>query len=122
MPWINKEKCTGCQICVNECTVGAISMEKGAALINDSKCIRCGICHEVCMHDAVRHDGEKIPEEVESNFAWSTELLGHEYYMNDKKKQKGLIDRLHRYFTKNKKVMEKTIERLENLKNTKYAD
>jgi hypothetical protein len=59
---------------------------------------------------------------VESNLAWSTELLEHEYYSNDKIKQKDLIERLQRYFGKNKRVMEKTIERLEILKNTKYAD
>lgn len=122
MPWIKKELCTGCEICVNECRVGAISMDEGIALIHESKCIRCGTCHEVCTNDAVRHDGERIPEEVESNLAWATGLLGHEYYVNDKKKQRELIERLLRYFAKNKKVVEKTIERLETLKNTKYSD
>jgi hypothetical protein len=44
-------------------------------------------------------------------------LLAHEYYANDKTKQKQLIERLKRLFTKNKKVAEKTIEQLELLKN-----
>ena len=122
MPWINEEMCTGCQICVDECPVGAISMDEGIAFIDDSKCIRCGVCHDVCSSDAVRHDGERVPEEVESNLAWAKKLLEHEYYSNDKKKQKDLIERLQRYFTKNKKVMKITIERLENLQNTKFAD
>ncbi|MCK5784519.1 MAG: 4Fe-4S binding protein [Desulfobacterales bacterium] len=122
MPWIDKEICTGCLTCVDECSVGAISMDEDTAFINESECIRCGVCHEVCSSDAVRHDGERIPEEVASNLAWATALLEHAYYLNDKKKQKELIDRLQRYFIKNKKVMEKTIERLENLQNTKYAD
>lgn len=122
MPWINKEMCTGCQMCVDECCVGAISMDEGIAFINESICIRCGVCHDICPSDAVRHDGERIPEEVESNLAWATELLEHEYYVNDKKKQKDLIERLLRYFAKNKKVMEKTMERLEILRNTKYSD
>ncbi len=114
--------CTGCQICVDECSVGAISMEEDIAFINEDKCIRCGVCHDVCPNDAVRHDSEKINEEVESNLAWAGKLLEHEYYSDDKKKQKELVERLRRYFSKNKKVTEKTIERLEILLNTEYSD
>ncbi|MBN1102861.1 MAG: 4Fe-4S binding protein [Deltaproteobacteria bacterium] len=122
MPWINKEMCTGCEICVDECSAGAISMDEGIAFINEDECIRCGVCHDVCSSDAVRHDGERIPEEVESNLAWVTRLLEHEYYVNDKKKQKELIQRLVRYFAKNKKVIEETIGRLEILQNAEYSD
>jgi len=122
MPWINKELCTGCQTCVDECSVGAISMEEDIAFIKEDECIRCGVCHDVCPDDAVRHDGERIPEEVQANLAWAKKLLTHEYYFNDKTKQKQLIDRLQRFFTKNKKVAEKTIEQLEILQNTEYAD
>ncbi len=43
MPWINKELCTGCQTCVDECYVGAISMEKDFAFIKEDECIRCGV-------------------------------------------------------------------------------
>jgi ferredoxin len=122
MPWINKELCTGCQTCVDECSVGAISMEKDIAFIKEDECIRCGVCHDVCPDDAVRHDGERIPEEVQSNLAWAKKLLTHEYYSNDKTKQKQLIERLQRFFIKNKKVAEKTIEQLGILQNTEYAD
>ena len=122
MPWINKDMCIGCQICIDKCSVGAISMDKSVAVINQSNCIRCGVCHDVCPNDAVRHDGERISEEVKSNLDWAKELLEHEYYLNDKQKQKQLMERLQRYFVKNKKVMEKTIERLEMLQNTKYTD
>ena len=122
MPWINKELCTGCQTCVDECSVGAISMEEDIAFIKEDECIRCGVCHDVCPDDAVRHDGERIPEEVQSNLAWAKKLLSHEYYSNDKTKQKQLIDRLQRFFAKNKKVAERTIEQLGILQNTEYAD
>jgi len=122
MPWINKELCTGCQTCVDECSVGAISMEEDIAFIKEDECIRCGVCHDVCPDDAVRHDGERIPEEVQSNLALAKKLLTHEYYSNDKTKQKQLIDRLQRFFAKNKKVAEKTIEQLGILQNTEYAD
>ena len=122
MPWINKELCTGCQTCVDECSVGAVSMEEDIAFIKEDECIRCGVCHDVCPDDAVRHDGERIPEEVQSNLAWAKKLLTHEYYSNDKTKQKQLIDRLQRFFAKNKKVAEKTIGQIGILRNTEYAD
>lgn len=122
MPWIDKELCTGCQTCVEECSAGVISMKGNIAYINDDECIRCGVCHNVCTDDAVRHDGERIPEEVQSNLVWARKLLTHEYYANDRTKQRQLIERLKRYFTKNKKVAENTIEQLGILQNTEYVD
>jgi len=122
MPWINRELCTGCQMCVDECCAGAISIEENIASIKEDKCIRCGICHDICPSDAVRHDGERIPEEVKSNLDWVKELLKHEYYSNDKMKQRYLIERLQRYFAKNKKVAEQTIEQLVILRNTDYVN
>jgi ferredoxin len=115
MPWVNKELCTGCGICVDECSAGVIVMEEDTAYIKEDACIRCGVCHDVCPEDAVRHDGERIPEEVQANLTWAKELLTHTYYAGDKEKQRQLIDRLKRFFTKNKKVAEKTIEQLESL-------
>ena len=112
MPWVNREMCSGCETCVDECTVGAITMDENIAVIDEETCIRCGVCHDVCPEDAVRHDSEQIPEEVESNLLWVKELLENDYYLNDKEKQKGLIKRMERHFEKNKKVAELTIERL----------
>ncbi len=122
MPWVNREMCTGCEICVDECCVSAISMDEDAAFINDGKCIRCGVCHDVCPNDAVRHDGERIPEEVESNLVWVKQLLENDYYSDDKQKQKEFIKRMERYFTKNKKVAEKTLERLHAWQDMEYAN
>ena len=115
MPWISREMCTGCQLCVDECIVGAISMEEEAAVIDEDECIRCGVCHDVCPNEAVRHDGERIPAEVESNLAWIHRLLDHPYYVDDQAKRQELFDRLRRHFVKNRKVVEKTLERLEGL-------
>ena len=54
-----------CGTCVDECYVGTISMEDDIAFIDEDNYIRCGVCHDVCPEDAVRHDRERIPEEVE---------------------------------------------------------
>ena len=116
MPWISEEMCIGCGVCVDECCAGAITLpEPGVAFIDEDECIRCGVCHSVCPEDAVRHDGERIPEEVEANLTWARELLTHEYYSDSAQKRAMLIERLGRYFTKEKRVAEQTIERLEGL-------
>jgi len=97
-------------------------MEKDTAFIKEEACIRCGVCHDVCPAEAVRHDGERIPGEVQSNLAWAKKLLTHDYYSNDKTKQKQLIERLQRLFNRNKMVAEKTIEQLVILRNKEFSE
>jgi len=88
MPWVNEEMCVGCGLCVEECPVDAISLQgNDTAAINDDECIRCGKCHDVCPQEAVRHDSERIPIEV-------------------------LLERMVRYFAKEKKVAELSIEQV----------
>ncbi|MGM0642084.1 MAG: DUF362 domain-containing protein [Thermotogota bacterium] len=58
MPWVKEEKCIGCQICVKECPVDAISMENGIAVIDQSICTKCGICMEKCPQNAIRPNSE----------------------------------------------------------------
>jgi len=112
MPWINEAMCTGCLICVGECPADAISATDGAARIDDDTCIRCGVCHDICPNDAVRHDGERVPAEVEANLAWVRTVLGHDYYGDDEQKRAALMERMERYFSKQIKVAKQTIERL----------
>lgn len=113
MPWINEEMCTGCGVCLDECPVDAITMDEDTAIINNEECIRCGICHDICPLDAVRHDGEKIPQEIEANLTWAKGLLEH-YSTTEEKED--LIERLKRFFEKERKVAVKTIEKLDSLK------
>lgn len=87
-------------------------MEDEKAEINMDECIRCGVCHDVCPQDAVRHDSEKIPQEVEANIEWTKDLM--EYYKT-KEERKGFIDRIKRHFKNEKIVIEKTLERVESL-------
>ena len=113
MPWVNQEMCTGCQLCVKNCPASAVSMTDGVAAIDDDRCIRCGICHDVCPKDAVRHDGERIPAEIEANLAWVRQLQAHEYYAGNEKRRKQLLERLKRHFAKTQKVAAGTLERLQ---------
>ena len=87
-------------------------MVEETAGIDQKECIRCGHCHDVCPEEAVRHDGERIPDEVKANIEWSRSLLQH--YETREEKQ-ALIERMKRYFGKEKKVAQQTIERLDSL-------
>ena len=112
MPWVKQEMCTGCSVCVDECPVGAMSVDDGKASIDEKNCIRCGRCHDVCPEEAVRHDSERIPQEIEANLQWTHQLLRH---FNTAEEKQGLIERMKRYFAKEKKVAQQTIEHLDNL-------
>ena len=112
MPWVNEEMCVGCGVCVDECPVEAISMVEEAARIDEEKCIRCGRCHDACPEDAVRHDSERIPQEIERNLGWVKGLMRH---CDSSEEKRALIERLQRYFRKEKKVADLTIEKLGSL-------
>jgi ferredoxin len=112
VPWIKTEDCVTCGVCVGECPVGAISMDDTAALIDEKACIRYGKCHDVCPEEAVRHDSERIPQDVEANIEWTRELLHH---FDTPAERRGLVERMKRYFAKECKVAEQSILRLEQM-------
>ena len=107
MPWVNKEMCTGCGICIGECPVDAIEQQAdGLAEINEAECIRCGRCHDVCPQEAVRHDSERIPQDVAANLQWVRRLLDN---FETPSQRAALMGRMERYFNKEKKVIENTL-------------
>jgi len=115
MPWVNEDLCVSCGVCVDDCPVGAITLkENQKAVINDDVCIRCGRCHEICPEEAVRHDGERIPEEVAANTEKTINLLKH---YNDPGGATGnSSERMIRYCNKEQKVASLTIEELITMK------
>jgi len=112
MPWIKTEDCVACGVCVDECPVGAISINGQGAVIDEKMCIRCGRCHDVCPEEAVRHDSERIPQEVAANVEWTQSLLRH---FESAEEKRGLIERMKRYFAKEQKVAKQSMERLDQL-------
>jgi len=53
--YIKEEKCPGCQLCIKDCSVGAITFmgKKKPVVLDQSKCIKCGICYDVCKLGAI---------------------------------------------------------------------
>ncbi|HHV64969.1 MAG TPA: 4Fe-4S binding protein [Peptococcaceae bacterium] len=73
---IDKEKCSGCGICVPYCPVGAISLVDGVAVIDQDLCVECGNCvrHRVvrCPKKAIYEPREQIagtPREIRRFFS-----------------------------------------------------
>ncbi len=116
MPWVDKDKCTGCGICIEECPVGAISMENEKAEIDMNECIRCGKCHEICEEKAVRHDSERIEEEIRANVEKTKRFMGHFDCVEEKQ---ACLRRMTKFFEKERIVAEKTLAQLDSLKKDK---
>lgn len=58
---VNKDECTACGTCVEECPVEAIviSEEEGCAVIDEEECVDCGACEEACPAGAIKCDKEE---------------------------------------------------------------
>jgi ferredoxin len=117
MPWVKKDDCTGCGICIEKCPVDTIFMIDEKAEINMDNCIHCGICHNVCPENTIKHDSEKIPEEVNANVSVTKGFMDDcaKYLGNPEEKQK-CLNRMIKHFNKDKIVAEKTLEELQKMK------
>jgi ferredoxin len=52
--WVDRERCTGCGLCVDSCARGAIVVVDGSAQVDEATCSGCGACIEVCPEEAVQ--------------------------------------------------------------------
>lgn len=51
---VDSGRCTcDAQHCVDECPMGAISLDDGAVAIDHGTCLECGACVEVCPNSAL---------------------------------------------------------------------
>lgn len=49
---VDKNSCTGCGVCVEECPRGAISVREVAA-VNADLCTECGLCVRACPNGSI---------------------------------------------------------------------
>jgi electron transport complex protein RnfB len=72
---VEKENCTGCEICIDRCQMNAIHMDdEGCAEINDDRCIGCGLCITTCPSDALILN-RKLAEKTKMPPATSAEQM-----------------------------------------------
>lgn len=50
---VDREKCTGCESCVEQCPIEAIKMADGKAKVDVNACVDCGICVDACPVEAI---------------------------------------------------------------------
>ena len=50
---VDKEKCTGCETCVDECPAAAITIGDEKANVDPDLCVDCGSCVDVCPSEAI---------------------------------------------------------------------
>jgi NAD-dependent dihydropyrimidine dehydrogenase PreA subunit len=51
---VDRQKCKGCEECVEVCTVGVLEMqERKAVPVNVKDCFGCQTCVEVCKEKAI---------------------------------------------------------------------
>lgn len=50
---VDKDKCTGCGTCVDECPAVAITLENEKAIVIVELCVDCGSCVDVCPSEAI---------------------------------------------------------------------
>jgi ferredoxin len=117
MPWVDKDECVGCGECVAQCPVNTIFMIEEKAEVNMNNCIRCGVCHDVCPEDAVKHDSEKIPDEVNANVEKTRRFMDAcAKHLGDVNEKQKCLNRMIKHFTKERVIAEKTLEKLQMLK------
>ncbi|MBN2542173.1 4Fe-4S binding protein [bacterium] len=117
MPWIDKNDCTGCGICIEECPVDCIAMEENVAEIDMKGCIRCALCHDICPVDAVKHDSEKEEYWIEENVNWAKYSIdaSAKYYGREEERL-NCLNRMIGHFKREKRIAEATVERLLKIK------
>jgi ferredoxin len=50
---VNKEDCTGCGICVDDCPAVAIELVNDKAKVDADECTDCGTCVDSCPNEAI---------------------------------------------------------------------
>jgi ferredoxin len=51
---VERDLCTGCQLCVERCRFDAMTMSaESIADVNRERCIGCGLCVSSCVVDAI---------------------------------------------------------------------
>jgi len=50
---VDKDACTGCGVCIDECPADAMVLENELVVVDADVCVDCGSCVDVCPTDAL---------------------------------------------------------------------
>ncbi|MGG7177887.1 nitroreductase family protein [Clostridium paraputrificum] len=59
---VDKEKCIGCELCIDDCIVRDIELVNGKADMKNDACFKCGHCIAICPKNAVSTDEYNMDE------------------------------------------------------------
>jgi Na+-translocating ferredoxin:NAD+ oxidoreductase RNF subunit RnfB len=51
---VDEELCTGCEICLERCQFGALSLVDDVCQVDQQHCVGCGLCVSACPDEALR--------------------------------------------------------------------
>lgn len=84
-PYVNKEDCISCGICVDKCPVDAITIDD-AAEINPDICIGCASCIAVCPQSTIANKWSVVNKETflerMAEYAYAAQLGKGNIYIN----------------------------------------
>ena len=61
---IESSKCTGCALCVKDCTDNSLEIRNDKAVVINENCLMCGHCVAICPESAVTIDGYDMSEVI----------------------------------------------------------
>ncbi len=50
---VDEDLCTGCELCLDRCQFGALSVVNGVCQVDERRCFGCGLCITACGDDAL---------------------------------------------------------------------
>lgn len=84
---VDKQRCTGCNVCARNCMCGAIKMVDKIAIVDQTSCMSCHECVDVCDWNAIEWttaSRNKTPKRVKKGVEifpdpdWQINLLAHQ--------------------------------------------
>ena len=64
---INREICTGCGLCINDCFTNDIELSEGTAQAKGKFCMECGHCLAICPENAITLEGFPSSDIIDVN-------------------------------------------------------
>jgi electron transport complex protein RnfB len=70
---LDERLCTGCELCIERCQFGALSVAENLCSIDEQRCFGCGLCVSACGDGAlslVRRPEDQVPEPPQAVSDW----------------------------------------------------